>query len=185
MFYLRPILTLLLVLCGATATYAQAPKQGVTGQGLAGHWQGSLKASPVIELRLVLEIERAANGSLTGAMISVDQGSVRIPLTALTESNGAVLLEVGSIGAAFDGRLSTNGAELSGQWRQGGNALPLVFRRLAAAPIFSRSQEPKRPYPYDEEDVTFASSAANVTLAGTFTKPRGTGPHPAVVLISG
>lgn len=94
----RSVFTLLLALCSVPATYAQAPGPGVAGQGLAGHWQGSLKASPVIELRLVLEIERAANGSLSGAMISVDQGGVRIPLTALTESNGAVHIEAGGTG---------------------------------------------------------------------------------------
>src|SRR4029079_17313111 len=36
-----------------------------------------------------------------------------------------------------------------------------------------------------EEDVTFDSKAKDVKLAGTFTKPKGDGPFPAVALITG
>jgi pimeloyl-ACP methyl ester carboxylesterase len=39
------------------------------------------------------------------------------------------------------------------------------------------------PPPYDAEDVEFASG--DITLAGTVTTPRGAGPWPAVVLITG
>jgi pimeloyl-ACP methyl ester carboxylesterase len=195
----RSICFLLLLVCGAPAARAQQPPAsaartaeaggetpaGVAGKGLAGYWQGALKASPVMDLRLVLEIEDAADGSLTGVLISVDQGGVRIPLTTISGNSGAVRVEAGAIRGAFEGVMNANGSEVSGQWRQGGNELPLVFRRLAAAPTFGRPQDPTPPYPYDEEEVTFSNRQAAVTLAGTFTRPRGAGPHPAVVLISG
>lgn len=38
---------------------------------------------------------------------------------------------------------------------------------------------------YAEQDVSFPGGADDVTLAGTLTIPAGTGPHPAVVLMSG
>src|SRR5262249_17023453 len=51
---------------------------------------------------------------------------------------------------------------------------------------FPRPQEPKKPYPYAEEEVTFAAGKPAVKLAGTLTLPRGTkGRLPAVVLICG
>ncbi len=49
----------------------------------------------------------------------------------------------------------------------------------------NRPQEPKAPYPYNAEEVTFENKAANVTLAGTLTIPLGNGPFPAVLLIAG
>lgn len=49
----------------------------------------------------------------------------------------------------------------------------------------NRPQEPKQPYPYHEEEVTFKNTTANITLAGTLTMPRGHGPFLAVLLISG
>jgi hypothetical protein len=76
-----------------------------------------------MELRLVLEIESAEDGSLSGAMISVDQGSVRIPVTTLIESSGAVRFEASAIRAAFDGVMSANGSEVSGQWLETRSAL--------------------------------------------------------------
>lgn len=162
----------------------ETPAKGVPGTGLAGHWQGSLKPTPVTELRLVLDITNTAGG-LGGVIVSVDQGGARIPLTVVTERNGAVRLEAGSVGGTFEGKLSADGAEIAGTWRQGGGPLPLVFKRLAKAPDFGRAQDPKPPFPYAVEEVAFAGGGEGVTLAGTLTAPRGAGPHPAVVLLSG
>lgn len=166
--------------------FGETPAKGVPGQGLAGHWQGSLKPSPLVELRLVLELtNNAPAGRLGGVIVSVDQGHARIPLTTLTEQAGEVRFEARSVGGVFDGRLSADGSEIVGQWQQGGGKTPLSFKRLAKAPQLNRPQEPKKPYPYEEEEVTIPNSATGVTLAGTFTKPRGAGPHPAVMLLSG
>lgn len=59
---------------------------------------------------------------------------------------------------------------------------------LALLPITShagRPQEPKKPYPYIEQEVTFENKKDVVTLAGTLTLPKSKGPHPAVLLITG
>lgn len=162
-----------------------ASAQGVPGEGLVGHWQGSLRATPVIELRLVLEITESPDGGLAGQLVSVDQGNSRIPLTGVSERDGAVRIDAAGIGANFEGTLSPDGSELSGQWRQGGGERPLEFRRLAEAPSFGRRQDPVPPYPYAARDAMFENASAGIMLAGTFTRPEGDGPHPAVVLISG
>ncbi len=48
-----------------------------------------------------------------------------------------------------------------------------------------RPQEPKKPYPYVEEEVTYENTKAKVKFAGTLTLPPGDGPFPAVLLITG
>ncbi len=163
----------------------ETPAKGQPGEGLAGHWQGSLKPVPVMELRLALEIKKAAEGKYEGAMISLDQSSTRIPISALTETSGAISMKIASIGGAFDGQLSADGSEFVGEWQQGGQKLPLIFKRVAQAPQVRRPQEPKKPYPYAEEEVTIENAAAGIKLAGTLTSPTGAGPHPAVVLLTG
>jgi pimeloyl-ACP methyl ester carboxylesterase len=167
------------------AAAGETPSRGVPGKGLAGHWQGSLKATPVIELRLALDITNSTSGKPGGVMASLDQGNARIPITALTEQAGTVHLEAKSIGGVFDGKVSGDGAEIAGDWQQGGKTLTLVFKRLTKAATLERPQEPKKPFPYDEEEVVVENSAGGVKLAGTLTLPRGTGPHPAVVFITG
>lgn len=50
----------------------------------------------------------------------------------------------------------------------------------------ARPQEPKPPFPYSSEDVSYSNpNAAGVELAGTLTKPNTSSPVPAVLLISG
>src|SRR5690606_41813795 len=48
-----------------------------------------------------------------------------------------------------------------------------------------RPQDPKPPFPYLEEEVTFKNKQANLTLAVTFTYPENLDNIPAVILISG
>jgi pimeloyl-ACP methyl ester carboxylesterase len=55
--------------------------------------------------------------------------------------------------------------------------------KITASP--NRPQEPKKPYPYDEEEVGYENKRAGVKLAGTLTIPRGKGPFSAVLLITG
>ncbi len=52
-------------------------------------------------------------------------------------------------------------------------------------PPAERPQNPKRPFPYLEEEVKVVNDTQHVTLAGTLTKPKGPGPFPAVLLITG
>jgi uncharacterized protein len=55
----------------------------------------------------------------------------------------------------------------------------------AKSTALNRPQEPKKPYPYDEEEVGYENKRDGVKLAGTLTLPRGKGPFPAVLLITG
>lgn len=153
------------------------------GARLAGEWNGALDAGGA-KLRLGLTIERGANGALTGALTSIDQGGAKIPITVLPQGDSAFNIET-TVAAAFRGRISANGDTLVGTWEQGGAKLPLTMVRgavAAAAP--ARPQMPKRPFPYREEEVSFAS-VPGVRIAGTLTLPQGRGPFPAAVLITG
>jgi hypothetical protein len=48
-----------------------------------------------------------------------------------------------------------------------------------------RRQDPTPPFPYDEVEATIVSSADGTRLEGTLTLPRGEGPFPTVLLLSG
>jgi uncharacterized protein len=164
----------------------ETPSHGVPGEGLTGHWQGSLRPGTApIELRLVLHVTRDEKGALKATLDSLDQGSNGIPVSSVALTNGAVRLELAIIKASYDGKLSADGAEIAGRWKQGSLETPLVFKRLATAPKLARPQEPRPPFPYEERAVKFAGGAPDVTLAGTITMPKGKGPFPGVVLLSG
>ena len=65
-------------------------------------------------------------------------------------------------------------------------SVPLTFRRVDKVEVAApRPQEPKKPYPYTEEEVVYENKAGGSKLAGTLTLPPGKGPFPAVLLITG
>jgi pimeloyl-ACP methyl ester carboxylesterase len=163
----------------------QTPSRGVPGQGVVGYWQGAVKPVPALELRLGLEVTNRPSAGLGGVLISLDQGGVRIPITSLSETNAAVRFETASVGGRFSGKFNDDGSDLAGEWTQGGQAMPLTFMRLNRAPNLRRPQEPQRPFPYRDIEVSVSNAAAGIVLAGTLTVPPGPGPHPAVVLVTG
>ena len=59
------------------------------------------------------------------------------------------------------------------------------FQQGADNSALPRPQEPKKPYPYLEKEVSFENKRAGVRLVGTLTVPLSGGPFPAVVLIPG
>ena len=74
---------------------------------------------------------------------------------------------------------------LLGEWKVGKAAVPLTLQRVDRVPGLARPQEPKRPFPYREEEITYENKKAKVKFACTLTVPTGDGPFPAVVMITG
>src|SRR5215831_13352939 len=68
---------------------------------------------------------------------------------------------------------------------RGAIGLAAIQDTTAKPAALNRPQEPKKPYPYDEEEVGYENRRDGVKLAGTLTFPRGKGPFPAVLLITG
>ncbi|MEV5836129.1 alpha/beta fold hydrolase [Nocardia sp. NPDC052112] len=82
----------------------------------------------------------------------------------------------------FDGKFDKGANRIVGEFRQAGRSLPLTLEPGKIEPP-ARPQEPKPPYPYRAEDVSYRNG--DITIAGTLTRPEGTGPFPAILLISG
>lgn len=152
--------------------------------GIEGNWLGALEFNGM-KLRLLVKIARAADGSLTAKLDSLDQGASDLPIETITQKDDAISFEAKQYGLSFQGTLSEKGDEIGGIFKQGAASLPIVFRRSGEIPKLVRPQEPNKPYPYDEQEVSYKNAKENVTLTGTLTVPRGEGPFPAVILITG
>lgn len=97
-------------------------------QKVAGTWNGTLTVGAA-NLRLRLNISKTASGAATGTMDSLDQGANDIPMSTITHKEGKVRFEVRGIGGVYEGTLSADGSGLSGQWHQGGQTMPLDFKK--------------------------------------------------------
>ncbi len=160
----------LLALLAAPAAFAQAP---------TGSWLGALDVPGLPEpLRLTIRVVQAGD-SLTSTIDIPQQGAVGIPATTTDFRTDSLVVTY----ALFGGRLDLGVAadSLRGTFSQGPNTLPITFGPTTE---LVRPQTPRPPFPYATEDVT-VDAAPGVTLAGTFVRPAGAGPFPAVLLLSG
>ncbi len=150
-----------------------------------GAWMGAIDAG-AIKLRCVFHITNTAEG-LTATMDSPDQGASGIPVTTVTRNGPTIKMQLNGIGGTFDGKISADLTTIDGTWNQSGGSFPLVLKRVKDATQLERRrpQNPVKPYPYREEEVSYDNKAQGVTLAATLTIPPGKGPFPAVLLIVG
>lgn len=150
-----------------------------------GDWLGTLDTG-MMKLRLVLHIVNTDQG-LTATMDSLDQSANGIPVSTITRSGASLNFEIKAIGGNYDGTIGTDLGAISGTWAQGGKNWPLVLKPVKnkSELELKRPQNPVKPYPYSEEEVSYSNPAAKIQLAATLTLPPGKGPFPAVLLMSG
>lgn len=150
-----------------------------------GTWMGSLDTG-TIKLRIVLHIVNTEDG-LTATLDSPDQGAKGLPVTSVTRDGAALKMEAKQLGGVFEGKIAADRSLIEGTWTQGGANLPLVLKPVKDQSELERKrpQNPTKPYPYREEEVSYENKVQNVTLAATLTLPQGKGPFPGVLLITG
>lgn len=151
-------------------------------QDFTGQWNGQLKVQGT-QLRLVFHVTKTENG-YSSTMDSPDQGAKGIPVTRTTIENSKIKFEVTNAMIEYNGELQED--EIIGTFKQGGQQFPMnLSKKSIEKEEMNRPQEPKKPFPYYSEDVTFFNTGADISLAGTLTLPEKEGEFPVVILISG
>jgi uncharacterized protein len=117
--------TLLLLPCagGAAAQLAGVPQ---------GTYSGTLQAGEA-QLHLLLHLSKGANGSLRATLDSLEQGVFAIEASSVSFANFNLKLELTSVGARFEGKVSPDHEIIHGSWSQGSASIPLIFQRETGA----------------------------------------------------
>lgn len=147
---------------------------------MAGVWRAEASLSAG-RIEVFLEIDQAASSPLL--ITAIPFGLRRVPVNASRDADGSLVLDTPGLGGTYRGRLSGDGSVIAGMVTNAAGSMLLDFKHADALP--PRAQEPKRPYPYSDEEVSFSEEKSGIQFHGTLTVPRGAGPHPAVILISG
>jgi uncharacterized protein len=166
----------------STGTAARAAANAVSRA--EGTWQGAIETGNM-RMRLQLHLSHDEAGQLVASVDSLDQGIQGIPASRISEKAGEVKFEILAFNAQYTGTLSTTKNEISGHWDQNNNLEVLNFARSDRVLDLRRPQTPAKPYPYIEEEISFAAGSEKGTLAGTLTLPHGNGPFPAAILVGG
>lgn len=170
------ILLVIVLAMGISVSYAE--------DRVVGHWEGHIE---IPGQSLAVKVDLATDNSDWSGTIDIPtQGAKGLTLSDILveENDEGVHVKFSIHGVpgnpTFDGKLQ-DGA-INGKFSQGGAQFSFRLSR-ETVPSPARPQEPKPPFPYQIEEVTFQSGAVN--LAGSLTVPQGDGPFPAVLLISG
>ena len=152
---------------------------------LPGIWSGKLAVPGGGELTLAFTFFRDENDSLRANLRSIEQSPNDFPFDQVISNGRKVNLSMRSLRIEVEGTIDSTDRTMVCDFRQSGFRFPLVLNKTDVMPGLKRPQEPQKPYPYNEEEVTFENAKDKITLAGTLTLPQGKGPFPAVILISG
>lgn len=145
---------------------------------LFNKWGGQLDLSKdksiTIVFRLWLE-----NNSVKASMDSPNQGVKDIPADSVVIKANTVYISIDSFKISYKGTFNEKDTSIFGTFSQGNFNQDILLKPYKV----NRPQEPKKPYPYKEIEVTVPNGS--IILSATLTLPEGKGPYPAVVLISG
>jgi pimeloyl-ACP methyl ester carboxylesterase len=149
-----------------------------------GVWQGAIAANG-LRLRLQLHVTHDDKKQLLVALDSPDQGVSGLPAVKVSQKENSFHFEIPVVKGSYTGTLNPAKTVMTGSWTQSGVEQKLEFQRSDQLLPLLRPQDPVKPYPYKEEEVTFSNDQAHVSLSGTLTLPQGPGPFPVAILLSG
>ena len=183
---------MLVCLVTVIALGACGDRRKATPPPTAERWGGAIVIpnEPPLEFELRWTPSTPPRGTMAipaqrlAATALTDVGATATTMTFTLEPAGAALAGF----ARFTVERSDDSQTARGTLAQHGATFPVRMRRITEDEVVAdgpvRPQLPKPPFPYDARDAAYQSQDGTA-LAGTLTVPRGAGPHPAVVLITG
>jgi uncharacterized protein len=175
---LFPFVILILLIC-----YPMTAQVSAFKTILPGSWLGTIN-SGAIELRIIFNLSLAGKDSLIATLDSPDQGAKNIKLGKVTLTGETIKISAPALMGEYNGTVKSD-STIVGTWTQTGNSMPVNLKKLKEAFSVIRPQEPKPPFTYTSQEVTFTNDKFKINLAGTLTIPAGKGPFKAVILITG
>lgn len=152
---------------------------GSTAQ-IKGTWHGNIQI-PNQNLPFVIHITKDQNKWKATAE-SPSQSNATFDIQSIALNNDTLILADSKLSINYRGVVK-NSEQIKGVFTQHGMSFKL---NLDKGPYkANRVQQPKEPYNYISQNITFFNEKDSITLAGTLTLPNEQGKFPAVVLVSG
>lgn len=138
-------------------------------------WEGEIKIDD-FELKLIFKL----NGEK--CLLDVPAQAVQdYPASEFNNSGDSINITFAGIFKARFVGMNDNDV-IVGNWIQLGKNYPLTLRKKKE---YNRPQNPKAPFPYKEEVVSYFNQDKSIKFGGTLTIPKEGAKHPVAILISG
>ncbi|MEO9954330.1 alpha/beta fold hydrolase [Nonlabens sp.] len=148
-------------------------------QEFNGSWTGAIQGMP-----LVFEISNS-NGEYVAKMQSPTQSKTYVPMNSIMVDGNQITMLLDAYKIKYQGELIDS--KIMGVFTQGAGSGEMILEKKAYVEVKpNRPQEPKGPFSYIMEEVSFTNSKANdIKLAGTLTLPKEVKNPAVAILISG
>ena len=150
-------------------------------------WQGILQAGDA-KLRMVFKFYKNEMDSIGVSLDIPEQRAKDISASTVHNDDDSIYIRFNQMDAYYIGKFNSRKTSIKGKWFQSGSNFDLVLEKIDKVEEVKHPQEPKGPFPYNEEEVVFENKTAGINLAGTFTYPKeiyNIKGFPAVVLVTG
>ncbi|WP_296313603.1 alpha/beta hydrolase family protein [Winogradskyella sp. UBA3174] len=149
-------------------------------QDISGNWIGILEIQGT---ELDFGFNLVKNGDNYKTTMNVPkQGLINTKVEMTTFLDSALTISHPALKMEYQGRLNQLN-EITGKISLAGNTFPMNIKKGKIE--INRPQEPKTPFDYYSEDLTFLNEKAKITLSGTLTLPKEKGNFPVAIIISG
>ena len=110
------------------------------------------------QFKVVFRVLRNEDGEFIAYTDIPDQEAWSIPTDLISSDGKKAKFDIYNIRCIYEGKISENGRTINGEFSgPDGGGMPLVLERVKNPPVRTskRPQEPQKPYPYQEEIVSF------------------------------
>ncbi len=164
-------------------------------QNIAGNWEGALQIQGS-GLPIIFHISKDSADKYVATFDSPKQKSFNNPCNQVILKEDSVLLMIEAIKGKYAGKLSKDNTQLTGNFYQGANFLPLTLIKSSGINVVkkvNRPQTPVPPFSYKSEDVEYYNANKSIRFGATFTVPLSepntdnikAPVYPTVLLITG
>ena len=148
---------------------------------IEGYWKGQIKLGAQ-DLEMAFDIKAIDNG-FSATLDVPAQGAFDIPVDETVFQENRLNMTMSAMGATYSGMLKES--RIEGEFTQHGMTFPLNLEKGSKEAKQVRPQDPQPPFDYRVTEVSFTNEKEGNILTGTLTIPKGKGPFPAMVLVSG
>ncbi len=92
---------------------------------------------------------------MTALLDSPDQNTFGIKTDSTVISGDKITIKVGKLLASYEGTMAPGDSVINGKWTQGAQTFDLNLKKTLTPVVLKRPQDPKPPFPYKTEEVTF------------------------------
>jgi hypothetical protein len=96
---------------------------------IVGNWEGTLDPGARPKKRIVVHINAAPDGSLSGTIDYPDESASGALITAINYRGPVLHFENTSGQVSYDGTMNKENSEIAGTWKEGGSALSLALKK--------------------------------------------------------